>query len=103
NYTSEGLSMYEGGLTYAYGVYRPTETSIMYENTDGFNAPSRMAIYKYVNLLANKGDWTFDLNTFLTWDKQFLSTRKSSATRSTRSSSSIWKPLHAPRLMPINK
>ncbi|MCK9160193.1 MAG: M64 family metallo-endopeptidase, partial [Bacteroidaceae bacterium] len=103
NYTSEGLSMYEGGFTYAYGVYRPTETSIMYENTGGFNAPSRMAIYKYVNLLANKGDWTFDLNTFLTWDKQFLSTRKSSATRSTRSSSSIWKPLHAPRLMPINK
>jgi len=103
NYTSEGLSVYEGGFTYPHGVYRPTETSIMNENTNGFNAPSRMAIYKYVNLLGNRGDWTFDLNNFLTWDKQFSSTSKSCATRSVRSSSSLWKPLHSPILVPINK
>ena len=42
------VSVYEGGYTYPYGVYRPTDNSIMRYNTGGFNAPSREAIYKKI-------------------------------------------------------
>ena len=44
-YSGEGLGVYEGGLTYSYGVYRPTEESMMNSNQTGFNAPSRQEIY----------------------------------------------------------
>lgn len=42
------VGVYEGGYTYPYGVYRPTDNSIMRYNTGGFNAPSREAIYKKI-------------------------------------------------------
>lgn len=47
-YAAEGLGIYEGACTYMSGVYRPSENSMMNDNTVGFNAPSRRAIYNRV-------------------------------------------------------
>lgn len=47
-YEDEKIDIYEGACTYMYGVYRPTEDSMMNSNTCGFNAPSRKAIYDMV-------------------------------------------------------
>jgi hypothetical protein len=59
-YAGEGLGAYEGGMTYWSGVWRPTYNSIMRHNTDGFNAPSREAIYYRINKLAYGADWEND-------------------------------------------
>ena len=47
-YKSEGLGVFVGACTYATGAYRPSEESMMRENTHGFNAPSRREIYDKV-------------------------------------------------------
>jgi beta-glucosidase-like glycosyl hydrolase len=39
------LGVFEGACTYIKGAYRPSEESMMNSNTEGFNAPSRKAIY----------------------------------------------------------
>ncbi len=61
------VSVVEGGLTYEYGVWRPTENSIMRYNTGDFNAPSREAIYKRVMELAGE---TYSYEKFVTYDAQ---------------------------------
>lgn len=48
NFSSENLGAYEGAATFYRGIYRPTSNSMMRHNSDGFNAPSRRAIYKRV-------------------------------------------------------
>ena len=67
-YAGEGLGAYEGGLTYWSGVWRPTENSIMRHNTDGFNAPSREAIYYRIHKLAYGADWEYDYEEFVEYD-----------------------------------
>ncbi len=62
------VGVYEGGYTYATGVYRPTEYSIMRYNTGGFNAPSREAIYKKIMKFSEGDAWTYDYETFVTFD-----------------------------------
>ena len=62
------VGVYEGGYTYAYGVYRPTEYSIMRYNTGGFNAPSREAIYKKIMKFSEGDSWTYDYETFVAFD-----------------------------------
>lgn len=66
----EHLGAYEGGYTYDYGVYRPTQTSIMVTNKGTFNAPSRAQIYKRVMDIANDY-WTFDYEEFVNFDAPF--------------------------------
>jgi hypothetical protein len=77
-YANEGLGVYEGGLTYWTGVWRPTETSIMVNNTGGFNAPSREAIYYRINKLAHGGDWEYDYEEFVEYDEVNRSASSSS-------------------------
>lgn len=48
NFSSENLGAYEGAATFYRGIYRPTSNSMMRHNSDGFNAPSRRAIYNRV-------------------------------------------------------
>ncbi len=48
NFASESLGAYEGAATFYRGIYRPTTNSMMRHNSDGFNAPSRRAIYNRV-------------------------------------------------------
>lgn len=70
-YASENLGCYEGGLTYWSGVWRPTEDSIMNHNTDntgGFNAPSRYAIWYRINKLAYGEDWNGTYEDFVAYD-----------------------------------
>ena len=67
-YNNEGLGVFEGGATYWTGVWRPTENSIMNDNTGGFNAPSREAIYYRIHKLAYGADWQYDYEKFVEWD-----------------------------------
>ena len=62
------VRVYEGGYTYPYGVYRPTDNSIMRYNTGGFNAPSREAIYKKIMKFSEGDAWTYDYETFVAFD-----------------------------------
>lgn len=78
-YANEGLGVFEGGLTYWTGVWRPTENSIMRHNTGEFNAPSREAIYYKMHKLAYGAQWEYDYEKFVEWDAV---NRKSAATRS---------------------
>ena len=62
------VGVYEGGYTYPYGVYRPTDNSIMRHNTGGFNTPSREAIYKKIMKFSEGDAWTYDYETFVAFD-----------------------------------
>lgn len=44
-YASQDLGVFEGASTYPKGAYRPSDQSMMRQNINGFNAPSRKAIY----------------------------------------------------------
>ncbi len=67
-YADEGLGAFEGGLTYWKGVWRPTDYSIMRENTQGYNAPSREAIYYRLHKLAYGPEWEYDYEEFVEYD-----------------------------------
>ena len=67
-YADEGLGAYEGGYTYWTGVWRPTYNSIMNDNTGGFNAPSREAIYYRIHRLAYGESWQYDYEDFVAYD-----------------------------------
>lgn len=76
-YANENIGAYEGGLTYAYGVYRPTETSIMMYNVGQYNAPSREAIYKRAMELAYGSSWTYNYENFVQFDAPSRTTTRS--------------------------
>ncbi len=67
-YQYDGLGVFEGGMTYWSGVWRPTDNSIMRYNVGGFNAPSREAIYYRIHKLAYGADWQYDYEKFVEWD-----------------------------------
>lgn len=72
-YANEGLGVFEGGYSkYAYGIWRPTENSIMGSATTGFNAPSREAIYRNVNMLTDDS-FVYDYETFVAFDQKSMS------------------------------
>ena len=62
------IGVFEGAVTYATGAYRATSNSIMNQNTDGFNAPSRYAIWYRINKLAYGVEWSGTYEDFVTWD-----------------------------------
>lgn len=68
-YKDEELGVYEGGLTYSYGVWRPSRISIMRHNTGGFNAPSREAIYYRIHRLVYGENWKYDYEDFVKYDE----------------------------------
>lgn len=67
-YADEGIGVYEGSWLYGKGAYRPTENSMMRYNDCGFNAPSREAIYKRVMKLSEGDSWSYDYETFVSFD-----------------------------------
>ena len=77
-YANDGLGAFEGAMTYWTGVYRPTFNSIMRYNTDGFNAPSREAIYYRIHKLAYGDEWQYDYEAFVAWDA--INRKKASST-----------------------
>ncbi len=100
-YNYESIGTYEGGSTYAKGVYRSTQTSIMVENTGGFNAPSREAIYKRILYIANKGNYSYSYNNFTNYDaiNRTASSRGLFNTEPTH----FLQPLGKPRIRPVKK
>lgn len=97
-YTSEHINCYEGGNTYPLGVFRPTFTSIMVDNVGGFNAPSREAIYYRIHKLAYGKTWTYDYETFVTYDRAAQAKVKPRTTRSNMFEN--LEPLHRPIIRP---
>ncbi len=67
-YQSESIGVYEGACTYSFGAYRPTSESIMNNNTGGFNAPSRYAIWYRINKLAYGEEWNGTYEDFVMFD-----------------------------------
>ncbi len=67
-YADEKIGVYEGSYLYLYGVYRPTDNSMMRYNNIGFNAPSREEIYKRVMKESEGDGWTYDYETFVAFD-----------------------------------
>lgn len=68
-FATEQIGAYEGAYTYSYGVYRPSQTSIMVSNKGIFNAPSRAQIYKRTMSIAFNGTWEFDYEAFVSFDE----------------------------------
>lgn len=94
-YAGEGLGAFEGGATYWTGAWRPTVNSIMRDNTGGFNAPSREAIYYRIHKLAYGDDWEFDYEEFAKYDEI---NRKSADTQTT---SAMVQRRHTPTHPPV--
>ena len=67
-YAGEGLGIFEGAKTYAKGIYRPTNNSMMRHNNCPFNAPSREQIYKNIMKWSVGGGWSYDYETFVAAD-----------------------------------
>ena len=86
-YADEQIGVYEGSYLYGYGAYRPTNNSLMRESYTnsilGFNAPSREAIYKRVMKESEGEGWTYDYETFVTFDalghEQFVNNMNSAS------------------------
>ena len=62
------VGTFEGGYTYMYGVWRPSENSIMNDNQGGFNAPSRYTIWYRIHKLAYGKDWNGTYEDFAAYD-----------------------------------
>lgn len=67
-FAGEGLGVYQGAFTYYNGAYRPTRNSIMNNNTGGYNAPSRYAIWYRINKLAFGAGWNGTYEDFVAYD-----------------------------------
>ena len=89
-YDDENIGIYEGACTYMYGVYRPTEDSMMNSNTCGFNAPSRKAIYDMVMKRGENRTPTYE--EFVTFDQSQSTQTQSLSRTSTQSHRPFARP-----------
>lgn len=109
-YSDEEIGIYEGAK-WAYGIYRPTEYSVMRESINGFcvinqfNAPSREAIYKRAMELAYGDSWTYDYEEFVKFDAQghadFVAAKNKIVTKSIGSTSPKEIKYGLPRLKTV--
>lgn len=99
-YQYDGLGVYEGGLTYWSGVWRPTENSIMRHNTGGFNAPSREAIYYRIHKLAYGSEWEYDYEDFVEYDARNRANSVSAATVKPNYVEKVYEPTSPPVIIP---
>ena len=70
------VGIFEGSGSISKGAYRPSENSVMRISIsgNGFNAPSREAIYYRIHKMAYGDAWTYDFDNFLKYDKINLNT-----------------------------
>ena len=68
HFASEEIGVYQGGVYYDWGVYRPTYYSLMFGG-GSFNAPSRQAIWYRINKLAWGEQWNGTFEDFVAFDK----------------------------------
>ncbi|MBR5398057.1 MAG: redoxin domain-containing protein, partial [Bacteroidales bacterium] len=59
------VGIFEGAALYNHGAYRPSENSMMKDNAEYFNAPSRWVIYKRIMELSGE---SYSFQTFLEYD-----------------------------------
>ncbi|MCR5132640.1 MAG: M64 family metallopeptidase, partial [Bacteroidales bacterium] len=59
------VGIFEGAALYNLGAYRPSENSMMKDNAEYFNAPSRWVIYKRIMELSGE---SHSFQTFLEYD-----------------------------------
>lgn len=102
-YDSEHLGCYEGAATYAMGVYRPTDNSIMNDNTGGFNVAGRIVIYKRCMKIANGDSWKFNLADFIAFDIEEGRASASSKRKSAAKRSDKFVPLATPKVVYLDK
>lgn len=86
-YAGEGIGVYEGACTYYYGAFRSTNNSIMNDNTGGFNAPSRYAIWYRIGKLAFGPDWNGSYEDFVAYDAVNRTPAAAAARRAARRNS----------------
>lgn len=67
---SQEVKVYEGAFLYDYGVYRPSQQSIMRMDVEYFNAPSREALYRRAMRLSEP-DYVYDFNDFEQFDREY--------------------------------
>lgn len=94
-YSDEGIGIFEGASTYQFGIYRPTEYSIMNQNQGGFNAPSREAIWYRMHKLAFGSSWEYDFEEFVEYDMVNLTGTRAGECR-TRTTGVELPPLSPP-------
>lgn len=68
-YASEQLGVHEGACGFSKGAYRSTPKGLMRDNTGGFNAPSREAIYYRAYKLAYGDKRKYDYDAFVRFDQ----------------------------------
>lgn len=97
-YVNENLGVYEGAYLYPKGVYRSRQNSIMryHWEGDGFNAPSRMAIFKRIKEL---GGEEFALEEFLAYDEINRNASRSGTTRTISPAVVDWRRMPAPPVL----
>jgi hypothetical protein len=89
-YDDQGLGVYEGGLTYWKGVYRPTEDGMMNTNIEHFNAPSRQQLYLTVMRMGM--DSTPSYEEFVTFDQAHPYDAASATTKAAALPRAKWAP-----------
>ncbi len=62
------IGIYKGAWMWPYDLWRSSENSVMNTDDYRFNAPSREAIYKRVMKLSEGDSWTYDYETFVSFD-----------------------------------
>lgn len=95
-YHYDGLGCFEGACTYWKGVWRPTENSIMRDNTGGFNAPSREAIWYRIHKLAYGSSWEYDYEEFVAYDAINRKASESTSSARSRRLAPVYPPLAPP-------
>ena len=88
------VGMFEGGFTYLYNVWRPSENSIMNDNQGGFNAPSRYTIWYRIHKLAYGSGWEGTYDDFTAYDA--VNRKESAAAGRKAVRSMVEKPQPAP-------
>jgi hypothetical protein len=100
-YADQGLGAFEGANTFSKGVWKPTENSIMLDNTGNFNAPSREAIYYRIHKLAYGPEWVYDYEKFVEYDA--INRNMQASSRVSQVPSLQTKAhLHSPKVININ-
>lgn len=94
-YKEEGLGIFEGAGTFAYGAWRPTDDSIM-RNSGGFNAPSRQAIWYRINKLAYGDSWEGTYEDFVAFDRVSRTAEAAARRKAFRSNRVEQRPPLAP-------
>ena len=67
-YKDDGVGIFEGAFTYQQGAWRPSDDSMMKNNIEVFNAPSRYAIWYKIHKLAYGKDWKGTYEDFVAYD-----------------------------------